>query len=169
MIPTYTYAIKEKIIKDYLGANLIVALINNNNMGITDLPTPTQLETRRNFTSLNLNTNEISVTNGYKRHIILNNTITPNAISASNTEVELTASFSAVGGHLDAVSHIIILRGANLTGASNINGNNRGDSAGTIIFIEPVLNTLNPGTPLIIQSGTTFNYTFKLASSDEVV
>lgn len=171
MIPTYTYAIKEKIIKDYLGGNLVIALINNSNMGQTDLPSSTQLDIRRSYTSLNLGINEIGASNlnGYKRYIILNSTINPLITSVSKTEVDLTASFTASGGNFDPITHVVVLRGANITGASNTNGNNRGDTTGTIIFIEPVLNSLNPGTPLIIQSGITFNYNFKLASSDEII
>jgi hypothetical protein len=171
MIPTYTYAIKEKIIKDYLGSNLVVLLINNNNLGITDAPSSTQLEARQNYNINNLATQEIGAANlnGYKRHVILNNSIVPNIISPTLTEVNLTASFTAVGGNFDLFSHIVVLRGANLTNITTLNGNNRGDTTGTIVYIEPVQNTANPGLPLLLQPGITYNYSFKLLSSDEVI
>ncbi len=171
MIPTYTYAIKENLIKDYLGANLVIALINNINLGITDTPSSTQLQARQNYDINNLISNEIGGTNlnGYRRFVVINNTITTNNISNTITESNLTATFTASGGNFDAFTHIIAIRGANLTNATNVNGNNRGDTNGTIIFIEPVFNTFTPGTSLILQDGITFTYNFKLTSSDEVI
>lgn len=171
MIPTYTYAIKDKIIKDYFGANLVAALINNNNLGITDAPSSTQLAARQNYNINNLVTNEIGALNlnGYQRQIIPNNTITPTIISNTLTEVNLNVSFTAVGGNFDLFTHIVVIRGANLTNATIINGNNRGDINGTIIFIEPVNNITTPGSPILLQDGITFNYSFKLLSSDDVI
>lgn len=171
MIPTYTYAIKERIIKDYLGANLVIALINNTNLGITDTPSLSELQARQNYSNSNLLSNEIGGVNlnGYKRYIISNNDINPVNTTTTTTEVSLTAEFTAVGGNFDPFSHIVLIRGANTTGASINNGNNRGDTSGTIISIEPVLNTITPGSPLVLQTGITFNYSFKLSSSDAII
>jgi len=171
-IPTYTYAIKENIIKNYLGSNLVVALINNPNLGITDTPTSQELESRASLTMTDVFNTEIGSTslNGYSRSIVLNSSINTSIISNELTEAEINVSFTASGGNLEPFSHIVVIRGANITSADpNLNGNNRGDTNGNIIFVEPVTNTANPGNPLSISDGTTFDYTFKLVSSSEVI
>lgn len=171
-IPTYTYLIKESIIKNYLGSNLVIALINNSNLGITDTPTAQELEARRNLTMTDIFNTEIGniSLNGYARAIILNNTITTNIVNGDLTESELNVSFTASGGDMEAFSHIVAIRGANVTGADPVlNGNNRGDTNGSIIFVEPVDNLSNPGSPLVVLNGSTFDYTFKLISSSELV
>lgn len=172
MIPTYTYEIKNKIIKDYLGANLAVALINNINLGLTDAPSNQQLEARKLFVTSSLVDFEIgaSALNGYSRNLILNSTINPLISSPNQTETTLQATFTAVGGNFNPATHVVVLRGANISGANPItNGNNRGDTNGTIIFIEPINNILNPGTPFILQEGITFTYNFKLINATEVI
>ena len=58
-IPTYTYVIKEELIKNYLGINLVVALVNNATLGITDTPSATELEARRNYTMTDVFNTEI--------------------------------------------------------------------------------------------------------------
>lgn len=172
MIPTYTYAIKNKIITDYLGSNLAIILINNPNLGMTDTPTLDQLEARRNFTASNLINFEIgaNLLKGYRRFLVSNSAITTNNISVNQTEANLQADFTAVGGDFDPITHVVALRGANITGANPLsNGNNRGDTNGTILFIEPIENLVSPNTPLVIPETTTFNYTFKLISATEVI
>ena len=172
MIPTYTYAIKAGIINNYLGANLAIALINNSNLGITDTPTATELEARKNFTTTDLFSFEIGVTNfnGYARILVPALDINPTPVTVDQTEAELTVTFTASGGDFEPFSHIVVLRGANTVGADPIlNGNNRGDTNGTIVFIEPVDNILNPGNPLTLTNGISYNYTFKLISAAEVI
>ena len=171
-IPTYTYNIKSELIKNYLGANLVVCLINNSALGITDTPSATELEARKNFLATDIPTYEIGGTtlNGYARFIVLNSSITPVAVTGDRTEAPISASFTASGGDMDAFSHIVVLRGANLTGADpGLNGNNRGDTTGTIVLVEPVDNLASPGNPLVITDTTTFNYNFTLISSSETV
>lgn len=172
MVPTYTYEIKHKIIKDYLGANLAVALINNINLGLTDAPSNEELEARKLFIANSLVDFEIgdSVLNGYRRNLISNSSINPIIISPNQTEVSLQATFTAIGGNFNPATHVVVLRGANINAANPItNGNNRGDTNGTIIFIEPINNILNPGTPFILQEGITFNYNFKLINATEII
>jgi len=172
MIPTYTYAIKAGIINNYLGANLAVALISNTNLGITDTPTATELEARKNFTAADLFEFEIGVTNlnGYARILVPALDINPAPVNVDQTEAEISVSFTASGGDFEPFSHIVVLRGASTVGADPIlNGNNRGDTNGTIVFIEPVDNTLNPGNPLILANGISYNYIFKLISAAEVI
>ena len=172
MIPTYSYAIKAGIINNYLGANLAVALINNSNLGITDTPTAAELESRKNFTTTDLFNFEIGTTNlnGYARVLVPSLDINPSVVTVDQTEAEINVVFTASGGDFEPFSHIAVLRGANTVGADAIlNGNNRGDTNGTIIFIEPVENTLNPGTPLVLTDGISYNYSFKLVSAAEVI
>jgi len=172
MIPTYSYAIRSGIINNYLGANLAVALINNSNLGITDTPTTAELESRKNFTTLDLFNFEIGATNlnGYARVLIPALDINPVTTSVDQTEAEISVTFTASNGDFEPFSHIAVLRGANTVGADpNLNGNNRGDTNGTIIFLEPVENTTNPGIPLILSNGVSYNYTFKLVSAAELI
>lgn len=172
MIPTYSYAIKSGMITNYLGANLAVALVNNSNLGITDTPTSSELEARKNFSTANLFNLEIGASslNGYSRVLVPSVNITPTVISPNKTEASISVTFTASGGSFEPFTHIVVLRGANTVGADpSINGNNRGDTNGTIVFVEPVDNTLSPGTPLTLPSGISYNYTFKLVSSDEVI
>lgn len=172
MIPTYSYAIRSGIINNYLGANLAVALINNSNLGITDTPTAAELESRKNFTTLDLFNFEIGAANlnGYARVLVPALDVNPVAVSVDQTEAEISVTFTASGGDFEPFSHIAVLRGANTVGADPVlNGNNRGDTNGTIIFLEPVDNTLNPGTPLTLSDGISYNYTFKLISAAEVI
>lgn len=172
MIPTYSYAIKAGLINNYLGANLAIALVNNQALGITNTPTATELEARRNFRTLDLFNFEIGATalNGYARQLVTPVQINPTPINGQQTEAEITVTFTASGGSFEAFTHIVALRGANTIGADPIlNGNNRADTSGTIIFVEPVDNTLNPGQPLVLANGISYNYTFKLVSAAEVI
>jgi hypothetical protein len=172
MIPTYSYAIKAGIINNYLGANLAIALINNVALGITDTPTNTELEARRNFRTLDLFNFEIGVAslNGYHRQFVPPFEITPTPVTSEQTETEITVIFTASGGDFEPFTHIVALRGANTVGANPItNGNNRADTNGTIIWVEPVDNVVDPGQPLILSNGSSFNYTFKLISAAELV
>lgn len=172
MIPTYSYAIKAGLINNYLGANLAIALVNNFALGITDTPTNIELEARRNFRTIDLFNFEIGVTslNGYARQLVTPGQITPVVINSNQTEAQITVTFTASGGDFEPFSHIVAIRAANTVGADAvINGNNRGDTSGTIIFVEPVDNILNPGQPLTLANGISYNYTFKLVSAAELI
>lgn len=168
MIPTYTTSIKEGIISNYLGVNLVVLLINNASLGITDTPTQVQLDARAAYTMTNVFSTEIGATvlNGYARQIVLPGDIIPTVVTSELTEAEITVAFTAVGD-MDAFSHFVVVRGADLSGADATgNGNNRGSTIGDIIFIEPVD---NGGSPLILTDGNSIDYTFKLIASTETV
>ena len=169
MIPTYTDAIKQGIIQDYLGSNLVVLLINAASLGITDTPTVVQLEARRDYTMVQVFSTEIGATvlNGYARQIVAPIDITVTQPTDELSEAEITVTFTANGGDMDAFSHFVVVRGADLTGADPVlNGNNRGNTIGDIIFIEPVDNA---GSPLVLTDGTSLEYTFKLIASSETV
>lgn len=167
MIPTYTYAIKEEIIQTCFGNNLIIALINNSTLGITDTPTGSELEARRNFTMTDVFDFELTVTNGYARYIVPAIDVDVVIVDTELSRADITASFTASGGDMPEFSHIVVIANADIIGADPIlNGNNRGNTIGTIVFIEPVDNA---GVPLTITNGTTFEYDFALLTSSELV
>lgn len=169
MIPTYTYAIKQELLDTFLGNNLIVALINAPTLGITDTPSAQQLENRATYTMTNVFSSEIGLANlnGYARQIILPGDITVNQVNTQLSDVDLSVSFTATGGDFDPFTHLVVIKDADLVNADPIlNGNNRGSTIGTIIFIEPVD---NGGAPLTLIEGLSYNYDFKLQVSSEVV
>lgn len=160
MIPTYTSEYLNKLYEDYVGFNLIAFLIFRPSLGITNTPSVNELDLRRALTMQLATSYEIALTNGYSRSII-------NLIedpSSTTTDVIYTgvATFTASSsGSLNAATHICFARGANLTGGSNLNGQNRGSTQGTLIKLEPLLNA-----PLTIAASTTLthNTSFKLSS-----
>ena len=67
MLSTHTIQFNRRLIEDYIGTNLHAFLIFLPSLGVTDIPTPTQLTTRRNLTMALAAAAEIPVTNGYSR------------------------------------------------------------------------------------------------------
>lgn len=168
MIPTYTNQIKTNLITDYFGSNLAVCLINTPFLGITDTPTNQELEARRQFTTANLLLYEIGASelNGYKRVLIPNSYVLENTkIENETATFEVTVEFLALGGDFTEFTHIAVVRGASFTNANDTNGNNRGNTSGSVIFIEPINNTVNPNQPLILTDGMMFTYTFTLSTT----
>lgn len=165
MIPTYTNAIRKAIIDDYISANLVAALINYPSLGLTDSPSATELAARRQLDLSNISTVEIGGTNlnGYARQIITLPAATDNSaeeVSSSTTLVTFTAS----GGDLDPFTHIILITGADLTGASPANGNNRGNNTGTIVYAEPAVNA-----PVTVLDGLNFQYNFSVLQASKTL
>lgn len=172
MIPTYTTAIKQSIIETYFGNNLVIALVNRPSLGITDTPTVDEVAARQAFNMTDVFDSEIGATtlNGYARQIVLPADINVTVIDTERSEAEITVTFSAVGGNMDAFSHLVAIRAADLVGADPIlNGNNRGSSVGEVIFVEPVDNPVLPGSAFSIPDAADYDYTFKLIASSEVV
>lgn len=161
--PTYTNLIRESIINDYLLYNAVVILIYKPSLGLTDSITSLQLEARKELTMEEVAAAEIGgdTLKGYARFILDNATITndtdsTSTISSSSTNLE--ATFTGKGADLDPFTHIVVARGVNLTNASTTNGNNRGNTSGSVIYVEPVVNS-----PLVLQKDYTFRYTVKFA------
>ena len=157
MIPTFTNIIKEKLITEFLGNNLVIALINYPELGLTDGPSQTEAELRRNFTTDQINLYELTNTD-YKRSII---TVDPNLIIGENVKkVLVTAEFEAFDTSFSEATHVVAIQKANLVNASASNGNNKGDTQGNIIFVEPIKNA-----PFVIQANSVFEYNFTLISN----
>ena len=164
MIPTFTESIQEKVITSFLGNNLVLALINYPELGLTDAPTQDEYELRTSFNLDNINVYEIGGAglNGYQRQII---NIDPNLIVGTNIKrVITTVEFEAVGAAMEPFTHIVAIQAANLVEATEENGYNRGDSQGTVIFVEPVKDG-----PIELQAETVFEYTLTLVSNISVI
>lgn len=160
MIPTFTNKIKENLLTDFLGLNLVIALINYPELGLTDSITNEQLNLRSNLTLDNISEYEIGKfsLNGYKRQIVNFNS---SLISGENVkQVITTVEFEANGADFEPATHIIAIQGARLSNAEPENGNNRGDGQGTIIYVEPINNA-----PLVVAENTVFEYTATFISS----
>ncbi len=150
MISTYTTEIQESFLQEYLGYNLIAILIYKPSLGITDSPTPTELAARKSLTMLDASALEVVLGHGYKRAIVQ-----PTLVALEGSErIQLAAEAKFIAdstGAIAAATHICYVRGANLIGAAPANGNNRGDTAGILIKVEPLANA-----PLSIAAGVTF-------------
>lgn len=160
MIPTYTTEYSTKLFEDYLGFNLVAFLISRPSLGLTDTPSIAELDARRALTMMQAAAYEIALTNGYARSIL---TLVKNPASTTTDLIyTATATFTASSaGALSSATHICFARGANLTGGNAANGQNRGNTQGTLIKVEPLLNA-----PLSISASTTLTHStsFKLSS-----
>ena len=168
MIPTYTRAVRKSLIETFFGNNLVVALIDYEELGLSNSPTVEQLNARRDLDMSEVASREIGADslNGYARYIVTIDKIDVIEIDGDSSQSETVAIFEAQGGDMDKFTHIVAVRSADLTNAdSNLNGNNRGSAVGEVIFVEPT-NSLDE--PLIITSGSSFEYTFKLIASTEL-
>lgn len=160
MLPTYTNEIKKSIISDYLKSNLVILLIYKPGLGLTNAITSIEQEARLNLTMLEASATEVGATqlNGYSRNIVSSLNITDDFSSS------LEVTFTADGGNIGPFTHVVAARGADLRNASISNGNNRGNSQGTVIFVEPVINA-----PLILNDLYTFRYTLKFNISTQII
>ena len=150
MLSTHTIQFNRRLIEDYIGTNLHAFLIFLPSLGVTDIPTPTQLTARRNLTMALAAAAEIPVTNGYSRFKCL--LTKDNTLPDVTREVYTTsANFTAVGGCFSPVTHICYARGASL---------GRGDTAGTLIKIVPIVNA-----PYTVTTGVTFTHSTNFISS----
>ncbi len=139
MIPTYTSEYLNKLHEDYIGFNLVAFLIFRPSLGITNTPSVAELDARRALTMQVAASYEIALTNGYSRCIL---TLTKD-VTSTTTDVIYNSSGSFVAsssGVLSPATHICFARGANLSGGSTLNGQNRGSTQGTLIKVEPLLN-----------------------------
>lgn len=164
MIPTFSNKIKTELVTDFLGTNLVIALINYEGLGLTDAPTIEQQVLRQEFSTQDLGVYEIGgqQLNGYRRNIV---NITEADIVGNNVKrAIITVEFTAVDGDLDPFTHVVAIRGAKVTDAEVSNGNNRGNTQGTIIFVEPIENA-----PITVLENNAFEYTLTLVSSIGII
>jgi len=140
MTATITKEIREFFITDTIGYNLVAFLINMPSLGNTDTPTNDELLNRENLTMASAAAQEVTDAS-YSRYIA---TIDPADIIEDNDgkfSVSVTATFTPTESNpIGPVTHVVWARGANLVGADPIiNGNNRGDTTGTVYKVEPLV------------------------------
>lgn len=154
MTPTITREIKNYFITNTIGYNLVAFLINMPSLGNTDSPTNDQLLLRERLVMTEAVAQEIASL-GYQRSIITFDSDDIVFDNLGKASIDVTAEFIApVENEIGPFTHIVWARGANLIGATSANGNNRGDTTGTIWKVEPV--TLAPFT---LQAGATYSAT----------
>ncbi|MBD2201815.1 hypothetical protein H6G33_10690 [Calothrix sp. FACHB-1219] len=165
MISIYTNQFRTRLVEDYIKINLVSFLIQMPSLGITDSPTPTELNNRLSLTMSNAVAQEIGATNlyGYKRNIITTSTSSEDLINRVIT-VTVTSTFTANGGSIGPASHICYARGADVLGASASNGNNRGSTIGTLIKVEPLVLA-----PYTIANGVTFTHNTSFIVSTRIL
>lgn len=152
MTPTKTVEYLTYLLTNGIGSNLVSYLINMPSLGITDTPTDDQLLLRQQLTMVNAVAQELSGA-GYKRNLL--SISTGSIVYTSNTiTVPVVSTFTNSGGNIGPFTHICYARGANITGANSTNGNNRGDTTGTLIQVEPVTSA-----PLTIAQNVNFIHT----------
>jgi len=139
MLSTYCTEITTAILSDYIRVNLIAILINDEDLGYTDEPTPLELYNRKLLTMDYIITKELTLNGGYSRAIC---TIDSIELESENNRARLftRAEFNPTGQY-DPATHVVYVCRANLVGADPIiNGNNRGDNIGKVIKVVPLEN-----------------------------
>jgi hypothetical protein len=138
---------------NYTSTNLVALLINRPELGLSSSPTLTQLEARLSLTMEDAVAWELTQS-AYSRAIVTSPVIMLPTSTTLTAELIATVTFSGIIGPF---THILFTRGANVAGANAGNGNNRGSSNGTIIWIDSVVSA-----PLTITTPATFVYTLNL-------
>ena len=154
MTTTITKELKTYFITNTIGYNLVALLINMPSLGVTDSPTNDELLLRENLTMTTAVAQEVADTD-YKRHIM---EFDSEDIVYSNGQatVNVTATFTPTEGNpIGDFTHVVWARGANLVGATELNGNNRGDTTGTIWKVRSVLAAPTTITYPVVFSPTT--------------
>lgn len=134
--------------------NMVAILINYPELGLS-LPSSSQLTLIRNLTMTSVAQRELTNAGGYKRHIV---SPTAPAITNDTYSVTVTSAFTATTTNFNSATHIVYVRGANLTGANSSNGNNIGSNIGTVILVEPI-----EAAPYTVVAGVTFNHSAVLS------
>lgn len=159
MIPTYTNEIRLKILDTFVSINLVAILINYPELGITDSPSAPQAALRRALTMQIVATKELALTGGYQRSIITLPASTPDSTDLNRSNSSGIATFQPISTFAPC-THIVYARGANLSGVDPSNGNNRGNTLGTVIFVEPIV-----GAPLTLSNPTVFQHNFTFSTT----
>jgi hypothetical protein len=141
---TITDAIKSRIITQ-INSGLMGILINYPDLGIDDTPTQQELTLRYGLLMSEVGVREISANGGYARRTL--GTITP-VIDNHVYSFTLSSSFLPVGGNYSEATHIIYATNALST---------RGNTQGTVILVEPILNA-----PVIITNGVTYTHSTEI-------
>jgi len=156
MTTTITKELKTYFITNTIGYNLVALLINMPSLGVTSSPTNDQLLLRENLTMATAVAQEVVVGTSYKRHIV---EFDSEDIVYSNGQatISVTATFTPLTStnSIGSFTHVVWARGANLVGATPTNGNNRGNTTGTIWKVQTVLAAPTTITYPVVFSPTT--------------
>jgi hypothetical protein len=142
-----------------INTNLVVILINRPQLGIGTVLTPAEIDARLNITMAQAALWEIS---SYSRFIVTTPIITIPTRTAPTASLVATATFTPSGGPIGPFTHALVVRGANLVGASPANGNNRGSNVGTVVHIETVVSA-----PLSVAPPAVYNCTINLLFNEQ--
>lgn len=135
---TLSRQISIDIIQDYLLLGLGTFLIYRPDLGLTETPTPTELDLRYNMTMKEAVEYEVggATLNGYMRHFI--NTPFVLYLEGPISKIIFDTYFISIKRTMGPFTHICIATGMNIFGGGITNGNNRGDTRGSLIGIQPV-------------------------------
>ena len=138
MIATITKEIRRFFITDTIGDGLVAILVNMPSLG-TENATNDELLNRENLTMELAAAQEVN-SSSYARYIA---TIDPEEIEEDidgKFSLSVTATFEPTEGNtIENITHIVWVRGANILNAVLENGNNRGDTTGTVYKVEPII------------------------------
>lgn len=127
------------IVQDYLLMGLGTFLIYKPELGLTDTPNPLEKSLRYEMTMEEAVNYEVGgpTLNGYKRDFIR----TPFVLYMPDdpiTKIRFDTYFLSIEKPMGPFTHICVAINLNTIGGGLTNGNNRGDTRGTLIGIKPV-------------------------------
>lgn len=137
MIPTLSKDILEDFGHHYVNLGLGALLVQRPELGLTDTPTAQELKLRKESTLEDLIPYEVGgiMLNGYKRCFIER----PNTTFTSNSVVlDFLVQWEAINRPMGPFTHYVLCKNLNKFRAGTKNGNNRGDTSGVIIGVQPV-------------------------------
>lgn len=151
MLPTYTDSVAASFIDNYLAYQLAAILINAPSLGLTDVPSESEMTARRTLTMVDVAGYELT-NDSYRRMFIQLAAAAPleGLLVSSATTTFVGPTNAAIG----PATHIVYARGVLQSGANNSNGNNRGSTQGQVILVEPL-----SGAPLSLSYPYTLTHT----------
>lgn len=144
---TLSREISIDIVQDYLLLGLGTFLIYRPDLGLTETPTPAELDLRYDLTMKEAVEYEVggATLNGYMRHFI--NIPFVLYLEGPVTKIIFDTYFISVKRSMGPFTHICIATGMNTFGGGITNGNNRGDIRGSLIGVQPVPTITLPEIP----------------------
>jgi hypothetical protein len=141
----------------FIGLDIVCLLVNDPLLGSGSSLTPTELNYRLDYTTQIAITKEVggAFLNGYKRSIFTG--VIEDQPNNQSSFIDLEASFLAEGGSIGPATHLVYVSQANTAGATDGNGNNRGDDQGHVLLIDEILNS-----PLTLPEDTSYTHTITL-------
>jgi len=137
MIPTPSIDILKDFGERYINLGLGAILVQLPDLGTTNTPNAQELKLRRQSTLSNLVPYEVGgvMLNGYKRCFINNPNIT---YTTTSVILDFLVEWEAYNKPMGPFTHYVLCKGLNKFRTSIKNGNNRGNSEGIVLGIQPV-------------------------------